>query len=299
MTDEIIEVETTQIMQAPQQASNNLTVAGGGFLPDPEEVFRRAKHIKKIFAAACGGLSPKNIVDFGGQPYIDHIACKRIATLFNLKVQQFHNERGVIYKKEVLDEANNHYIIRVSGKAYFIGNPSEYEVYEGSADSFGDWFRQWQIVEDREIDGKTKKIVVSAQTLPQTKVEEKATANLLQKAVKKMLGLDFTWEELEAAGVERSKCKGFNFNGNKGADSTETVELKQAVWNKIVEICNGNTDLAKKTLQKHTKFGEFAGHTDINKVSEKQLTFLSKKVDEAYQEYLKALENGGAENGDN
>ena len=72
---------------------------------------------------------------------------------------------------------------------------------------------------------------------------------------------------------------------------------KQDVWNKIVEICNNNVELAKKTLQKHTAFNDFAGHTDINKVSEKQIEFLAKKVEPEYKKYLKTLEEN--ENADN
>jgi hypothetical protein len=289
MEEEILEI-------TPEKTENQIlapiTTSTGTGLPDLETVARRADYIKKVFAKACLALSPKNIVDFGGQPYLDNIACKKIANLFDLQVQQFHSNIGVAYQKEMIDSATNHYIIRIAGKVFFKSNPSDYEVYEGTADSFGDWFRQWQITEEREENGKKKTVVVSAQTLPQQKVEEKATANLLQRAVKKKLGLDFTWEELEQAGVDRNKCKGFSFKSSGVADSAETVAKKQEVWTKIVEICNGNVDLAKKTLMKHTAFNDFAGHSDINKVSEKQLTFLEKKVNTAYEDYLKKLEKG-------
>ena len=112
--------------------------------------------------------------------------------------------------------------------------------------------------------------------------------------------MDFTWEELEAAGIDRSKCKGFTFSGNKGADSTDTMDKKKAVWNKIVEICNGNIDLAKKSLQKLTSFEKkdgtmFDGYTDVNKVSEKMLGNLIKKVDEKYKEFEKAAANADNE----
>lgn len=286
----------------PVSSSSIMATAGGG-LPDLETVARRAKYIKEVFAHACNGLSTKNIIDFGGQPYLDHLACKKIASLFNLQVQQFYTNAGVAYKKEVIDEATNHYTIRIAGKVFFANNPNDFEVYEGSSSSFDDWFKQWQIVEEREVNGKKKKVVVSAQTLPQTKVEEKATANLLQKAVKKKLGLDFTWEELEHAGIERSKCRGFSFSGAGEADSAELTDKKKAIWAKIVEICNGDVELAKKTLKKHTSFTKqdgstFEGYDDINKVKEKPLEFLAQKVEKAYKEHLKAME-GGSENGDN
>jgi len=300
-------MENEDFMEAEnglQVVNNSLTTSTGTGMPELETVGRRADYIKKVLAKSCMALSTKNIVDFGGQPYLDNIACKRIANLFNLRVQQFHNEYGVAYRKEIIDADTNHYIIRIAGKAFYLNNPGDYEVFEGTADSFGDWFRQWQIVEEREIDGKKKKVVVSAQTLPQTKVEEKATANLLQRAVKKMLGIDFTWEEVEEAGIERSKCKGFSFSGASTPDSSEVADKKKETWNKIIEICAGDIELAKKTLQKHTSFknkdgSEFKGYSDINKLSEKMLNILIPKVEKAYKEYLENAKNGGEDNADN
>lgn len=273
-----------------QQDDASIISAGVFDLPDPAEVARRAMQTKKMLAAACSVVSPQNITDFGGRPYFDNIAAKRIANLFGLIVRQDELNGSINYRKEIIDESTNHYIIKITGRVWHFKSPENYEVYEGTADSFDDWFRQWQITEKREIDGKEKTVVISAQTLPISKVQEKATANLLQRCIKKKLGLDFTWEELEEAGIDKSKCRGFSFNGSKGADTAELREKKADVWNKIVELCNGNVELAKKTLQKHTAFNDFAGHSDINKVSEKQLEFLAKKVDTEYKKHIKKLE---------
>lgn len=121
----------------------------------------------------------------------------------------------------------------------------------------------------------------------------KQALNLLQRAIKKKLGLQFTKDELSAYGFDMNKVRGFNYNSGKEPDSQELLNKKKAVWDKIVELCNGNVDLAKKTLQKHTAYGDFQGHTDINKVSEKQLNFLSSKIENALKEQNKNM--GGAE----
>ena len=293
MTAEI--VQTTDTINAPAVKSTANEVIGAGVfdLPDPVEVARRAEQSKKMLAAACGVLSYSDITLQGDKPYIDHYGCKKLANLFGLIVRQDEVGGRINYIKEVIDEATNHYIIHVSGRVWHKNSPENYEIYEGTADSFDDWFRQWQLVEEREVDGKNKKVVVSAQTLPISKVQEKATANLLQRAIKKKLGLQFTKEELAAYGFDMSKVKGFNYNGSKEPDSQELAEKKKAVWNNILDLCNGNVELAKKTLQKHTAYGDFNGHTDINKVSEKQLGFLASKVEKALKEQTKNME--GAE----
>lgn len=300
ITDYVVTTEGTNITAPAVKPKNDLLDVGVFDLPDPVEVARRAEQTKKMLAAACSVLSYSDITLQGGKPYIDHYGCKKIANLFGLIVRQDEIGGRINYQKEIIDEATNHYIIHISGRVWHKSSPDNYEIYEGTADSFDDWFSQYQIKEEREIDGKTKKVVVSAQTLPVSKVQEKATANLLQRAIKKKLGLQFTREELEQYGFDMSKVKGFNFNGSSEPDSQEVADKKKNVWAKIVEVCNGNIELAKKTLKKHTSFTKsdgstFEGYDDINKVKEKPLEILIKKVDKAYAEHLKALENGGAE----
>lgn len=294
ITDYVVAQEEVSNLPVAKQKSDVLDV-GVFDLPDPVEVARRAEQSKKMLAAACGVLSYSDITLQGGKPYIDHYGCKKLANLFGLIVRQDEIGGRINYQKEVIDEATNHYIIHISGRVWHKSSPENYEIYEGTADSFDDWFKQWQIVEEREVDGKTKKVVVSAQTLPISKVQEKATANLLQRAIKKKLGLQFTKEELEAYGFDMSKVKGFNYNSSKEPDSQELSDKKKAVWNNILDLCNGNPELAKKTLQKHTAYGDFTGHTDINKVSEKQLNFLASKVEKALKEQTKAMNEGGAD----
>jgi len=111
MTNELTaEVVETQL-QANEPAT--LQVNRGVFdLPDPEEVARRAVQTKKMLAAACSVVSPQNITDFGGRPYFDNIASKRIANLFGLIVRQDEVNGQVNYRKEVINDSTNHYIIK-------------------------------------------------------------------------------------------------------------------------------------------------------------------------------------------
>lgn len=267
-------------------------------MPDPSKVAQRADLTKGMLTALTRVVSPCNITDFGGKPYFDHLACERIAKIVGLVIKLNETEDGRIdYEKVIDDAATNKYTIYLTGRIYYTGREEDYEIQEGSSCSFDDWYSQYQnLTYTEDENGKKKRTVLNANTLPESKVREKARANLIQRLVKKFLGLDFTWEELEAAGIDRSKCKGFTFNGNKGADSTETMDKKKAVWDKIVEICNGNIELAKKSLQKLTSFEKkdgtkFEGYTDINKVSEKMLSNLIKKVDERYKEFLEGANN--------
>lgn len=275
-------------------------------MPDPSKVAQRAELTKGMLTALTNVVSPCNITDFGGKPYFDHLACERIAKIVGLVIKLNETADGRIdYEKVVEDAATNKYTIYLTGRIYYAGREQDYEIQEGSSNSFDDWYSQyqnmqWETYTDKDGNEKKRKIVLNANALPESKVREKTRANLIQRLVKKFLGLDFTWEELEKAGIDRSKCKGFSFNGNKGADSAETTDKKKEVWEKIVEICNGNIELAKKSLQKLTSFEKkdgtmFDGYTDINRVSERMLPNLAKKVEEKYKEFAKEADNADNE----
>lgn len=270
-------------------------------MPDPNKVAQRAELTKGMLTALTRVVSPCNITDFGGKPYFDHLACERIAKIVGLVVKLNETEDGRIdYEKVVEDQTTNKYTIYLTGRIYYTGREQDYELQEGSSCSFDDWYSQYQNVEWVEDEnGKKHKTVLNANTLPESKVREKARANLIQRLVKKFLGLDFSWEELEAAGIDRKKCKGFTFNGaGPTADTKEINDLRQEVWKKIVEIVGGDVEKAKTKLKVSTAFGDFQGYTDINKVKEKPLEILKSKVDKAYNDYLKKLE-GNNDNADN
>lgn len=294
-------IEEKELDEAIETTTNNNSLVDFNDLnklfPDPNKVALRADLTKKMLASLCTIVSPVNIVDFGGRPYFDHIACVRIAKAVGLVIKINENTNGRIdYEKVIEDEKTNHYTIYLTGRIYYAGRQEDYEIQEGSSNSFDDWYKQWQTIEEKEDEnGKKKKIVVSANALPESKVREKARANLIQRLVKKFMGLDFSWEELEEVGIDRKKCRGFSYNTAANTDTAEILEKKKEIWNKLLELCNGNVELAQQNLKKHTSFGDFEGYSDINKVKEKPLEILAKKVETAYKKRLKELEEKGNE----
>lgn len=288
--------ELTVLEEEPKQTGVVAINEYFSLMPDPAKVAQRADLTKGMLTALTRVVSPCNITDFGGKPYFDHLACERISKIMGLVIKLNETEDGRIdYEKVIEDPSNNKYTIYLTGRIYYTGREQDYEVQEGSSNSFDDWYSQYQNVEWIEDEnGKKHKKVLNANALPESKVREKARANLIQRLVKKFLGLDFTWEELEAAGIDRSKCKGFTFSGNKGADTTETADKKKQIWGMIVECCNGDIEKAKNSLKMATSFKkkdgtEFEGYTDINKVSDKVLNILAPKVEKTYKEFLESV----------
>ncbi len=309
MVDETKQIKALETIEEVQPTGIIPVNEYFNLMPDPNKVAQRADLTKGMLTALTRVVSPCNITDFGGKPYFDHLACERIAKIVGLVIKLNETEDGRIdYEKIIEDAATNKYTIYLTGRIYYAGREEDYEIQEGSSSSFDDWYSQYQNVEwetytDKDGNEKKRKVVINSNALPESKVREKVRANLIQRLVKKFLGLDFTWEELEAAGIDRKKCKGFTFNGAKTQpDSAETLDKKKEVWNKIVECCNGDIELAKKSLKTATSFTkkdgtEFEGYTDINKVSEKVLNILAPKVDKKYAEFLESAK--GIKNAEN
>lgn len=297
--EETTKINTLEVAEEPKSTGIISVKEYFYLMPDPAKVAERADLTKGMLTALTRVVSNGNITDFGGKPYFDHLACERIAKIVGLVIKLNETEDGKIdYEKAVEDAATNKYTIYLTGRIYYAGREEDYEIQEGSSSSFDDWYSQYQNVEwetytDKDGNEKKRKVVLNANALPESKVREKVRANLIQRLVKKFLGLDFTWEELEAAGIERNKCKGFNFNTQKVTDSAETLDKKKQIWNMIVECCNGDIEMAKKSLKIATSFKkkdgtDFEGYTDINKVSEKVLNILCPKVEKKYKEFLES-----------
>ena len=287
-------MEKTNEMPVVLTQDTGLSLQSGDFiLPDPEAIAKRAEQTKKMMSAVCKVLSPKSIVNFGGEPFIDHIGCSRIAQVFSLVIRVNTDEQGnIAYKKEFENVDTNKYTVKVTGRIWHKNSPENYQVYEGSCSSFNDFFRAYH---ETETDESGKEKVVSAKFLPESKVQEKALANFTQRAIKKYLGLTFTWEELEEYGIKRQNSKGFSFQNSKDADTKEISDLRAELWKKLLEMSNGDEATARATIKKHTTFKkkdgtEFPGYTDIGKLSERMLQIFAKKVEE---EYIAFCESAG------
>jgi hypothetical protein len=258
---------------------NNVNLPINDFfsVPNAELVAENAKKVKQVMAATAQVLSTNDVVDFGGNPLIMHGGCKKIANLLGLVIRANEDACGnIAYQKMMIDEAANHYVISVSGKIWHRNNPDNYEIYEGSCDSFNIFFAQGQQKdENRQI--------VSAKLVKEMDVRKKALANFMRRAIEKFTGIKFTWEDLQQFGFNREAVASFSFNNAKADETSETKDLRATVWQQIMELSGMDTNKAGKILAENTAFNDFNGHQNINKVSEKQLNFLAPKIEALYK----------------
>jgi hypothetical protein len=246
-------------------------------LPDIEVIAAAANKYKQYLAAACSVLSSLDIIDISGKPFIQHQGWKKIAGLFRLTIKVNEKNGKVDYVKHPIDTVTGTYFISVSGRIYPEGRPELAEIYEGTCIAMHDFFKQFHNGDDNKVS-----------FVPITKVQEKAYANFLGRAVKKKTGINFSWEELEAIGyVKKAKSGGYTHKDQK--DSAEGSDLRKKIAGFLNDMFPGDTEGMQSKIQSLTKFvgkdgKAFAGHTDLQKVSEKQLPYFAEKIQKEYDE---------------
>ena len=126
-------------------------------------------------------------------------------------------------------------------------------------------------------------------------VKKKGWTNLMNRGIKQLLGLTFTWEDIahySDGRITREKCKVFSYakggRGGRQAENAGTGTKRTEIWNHMLEMSMGDIDEARKLLKQLTTFTgrdkkEVEGKSDISQVGEGQLKFLEQKLSEIKQ----------------
>lgn len=130
-------------------------------------------------------------------------------------------------------------------------------------------------------------------------VKKKGWTNLMNRGIKNLLGLTFTWEDIEKYSegkIKKENCTSVTRTaggrGGRGPESTGTSEKRKQIWNAMLEMNHGDIDETSKFLAQLTTFigkdkKEVKGKTEISDVSEGQLKFLEQRLGEIKAEQAK------------
>jgi hypothetical protein len=131
-------------------------------------------------------------------------------------------------------------------------------------------------------------------------VKKKGWTNLMNRGIKQLLGLTFTWDDVSKYSdgrITKEKCKVFSYakggRGGKAQESADTGAKRTAVWNQMLEMKIGDIEEAQALLKQLTKYKDSEGKTDISQVSEMQLKYLEQRLAEMKKEPAAAT-NGDA-----
>lgn len=123
-------------------------------------------------------------------------------------------------------------------------------------------------------------------------VKKKGWTNLMNRGIKQLLGLSFTWEDVEKFSdgrITQGKSKVFSYTkggrGGRAPEKADTGAKRTEIWNRMLEMSMGDIGEAQRLLKQLTTFTGrdkkvVDGKTDIANVGEGQLNFIEQKLAE-------------------
>jgi hypothetical protein len=142
-------------------------------------------------------------------------------------------------------------------------------------------------------------------------VKKKGWTNLMNRGIKQLLGLTFTWEDIEFFSekrITREICKVFSYSkggrGGRAPESANAGAKRTQVWNQMLEMCHGDIGQAQTLLKQLTTFKgrdnkPVEGKLDISQVGEGQLKFLDQKLSDIKKEQNAMNEEAEKESSNN
>lgn len=239
---------------------------------DPIQLAKNAEKMAKVELQlrqiALKMTNKNDWVDEGGKPYLQWSGAARVASAFGVSYFDITTE-----KDKYSDDKGEFIIFECKGKIKWRGRQIE-EMGTGSTRDAFFGKRNGEFLPLSEVD------------IPN--VKKKAQTNFLNRGLKSICGLSFTWEEVTAAtGLKPEEVGGsvdFSKKKEKNLDDPKRAEIKK--W--LVEMHGKN---ASVTLQALTTFKTKDGKTiqgkkKLDECSDAQIKMLHKKVQEQYKEWV-------------
>lgn len=241
----------------------------------------------KIRLMAIRLLSPVDVSNQGGKPYIEKSGCDKIAAAFGVQLYDVD-----IMRENLTDEQGDYFVYTCSGRGHW-NNHHESEI--GVCSSRDDFFGS-----KKSENGKVYKPLSEVDVCD---IKKKAFTNFANRIIKKLIGLSFTWEELAELSknkISSDTAQSVAFGkGSKGGntDSPATKKLRDECRAMLLKLNDGNEAAARAMLIEDTAFtgkdgNVVSGKDNVAKLSEKQIEFLHKKLSKKIEVFDKAVAEG-------
>ena len=193
----------------------------------------------------CVRLTNRNDwVDQNGVPYLEASGCDKIAKCFGVQIYDITCE-----KEHFSDDTGDFFQFTTSGSGKWLNNVTHEIGVTNTKDKF---------FAKKKVDGNMTLLPLSEIDLPS--VKKKSHTNFMNRIIKKLLGLSYTWEEIEEMSggkINRKMCQHFAYDKGKKGGTAETAKdtaARSKVREMILELCGGDGALAKKMLIDMTEF---------------------------------------------
>lgn len=265
-TDNMIQMMPTNLVSGDLEAS----------MIKAEKYLKIQDRLRKL---AVSLTSVADWVNEGGKPYLQWTGTAKIAMAFGVSYEQ------MAYKStKFRDDLGEYVVFDCNGYVTWQGRKIPEAGTGSSRDSFFGK-RNGQFLPISEVDLNN--------------VKKKALTNFLNRGLKSMIGLSFSWDEIKeftggkitSATVQNVDYGKPGGGGGKEPDSEELKAKKKRLGNMILEMCNGNKEAASKYLMELTTFTPkgatepIKGKSSMNYVSENQVNMLLGQLDKQYKTF--------------
>jgi len=241
----------------------------------------KVKILSQLKQLAIGYTSPDDWVDFGGKPYLTEKGCMKFAEIFGVSFRDLK----ITTERDTDPETGPFVIYNVEVTAEFQGRAVPGDAACSTADP---------------------NIPFKDPAQRRLLARKKAVTQAKARAVRSILGLSFTWDEvkrgLKTAGKDPGKVASVTFRGRSakakargGAGSLTAAKREIGEW--LIQMAGGDVSAAQDALQ------GYCGKRSVRDLTDAEVAAIYETVKADYQTWLKAKtelatagENGG-ENG--
>jgi len=262
-------------------------VAGVSILSEDEVIAleRAVPLLKRAKIAALQLTTSNDWGDLGGKPYMKASGAESLANTCGIS---WNNARMEVRKFQ--DEMGQYVEQYICTMTFYIkdrmGRIKRSIEVDGMASTDDDFFSERTNRETRE------KYRLPFSEVDVNSVRKKARTNCIERGVRKFLGLGgVTWKELAAAGIEPADKVEFNKGGKApSAPSPEGKNTRAKLWGMLLDLSNGDEDIARAGCKKYSSFtgkdGKPVGFEDPNnpKISDKWVGTTYSKVEKIWRE---------------
>ena len=243
--------------------------------------------INTITKAALRLTTHLDWVNIGGKPYLQETGASKIATLMRV------NLRILPPTKQYDPDGSGHYTYSTMGEFEFAGMSITAFGMRSTKDEFfiGSASATMTITSDKGEKATVPKPQKKPQDVDERDVMQAAYSNCVNRGIKELIpGLrNITIEHLQAAGVDTSKIKGYDFNsGTPAVMSDEAKNMRGEIEAMLREVYGNKwtegLEMATAFVGKDGK--DVPGKTDIRKISEKQLPVTYGAVKKNYEKWV-------------
>jgi len=226
---------------------------------------KHAKIEKRLRQIAISVTNKNDWVDEGGKPYLMWSGASRVARILGISYFDLSES-----EQTITDDKGEYIISKIKGKIKWKGDIIE---------EIGTSHSRKPLVAMRKDKKTGQTVLLPLSEIDRTNITKMAHTNFLNRGLKSMVGLNFTWEEVQDATGATPGDSGGNV-GFKKTEKNLNDPRRKEIGDMLVEL---HGESASLTLQAFTTFKTSNGETvqgkkKVSELTDKQVEHTHKKV---------------------